>query len=93
MISRNIIFLAFLYFLQGLPYGLQSRFLPLYFRTHGMSLADIGFFKLLLVPWMLKAIWAPLVDHYGNKRQWLGYSMLGLCVACLLGSLTSPSML
>ena len=86
----NVQFLAFLYFLQGLPYGLQSRFLPLYFRTHGMSLSNIGFFKLLLTPWMLKALWAPFVDHYGTKKQWLALSMLGLCITCVLGALTSP---
>lgn len=90
MISRNIALLAFLYFLQGIPYGLQSRFLPLYFRTHGMSLSNIGYLKLLYFPWVSKALWAPLVDHYGTKKIWLSHSMLGLFVTCLLGSLTSP---
>ena len=92
MLNRNVIFLAFLYFLQGLPYGLQSRFLPLYFRSHGMSLSKIGFFKVLLVPWMLKALWAPFVDIYGSKQQWLCYSMVGLFLTCLLGVLTTPEL-
>ncbi|XP_052234810.1 major facilitator superfamily domain-containing protein 3-like [Dreissena polymorpha] len=90
MLSRNICFLSFLYFLQGLPYGLQSRFLPLYFRTHGMSLSHISFFKLLLIPWMLKALWAPFVDRYGTKKLWLAYSMFGLFLTCILGSFTDP---
>ncbi|XP_045180006.2 major facilitator superfamily domain-containing protein 3-like [Mercenaria mercenaria] len=90
MISQNVSFLAFLYFLQGIPYGLQSRFLPLYFRSHGMSLSNIGYFKLLLIPWVSKALWAPLVDHYGTKKIWLSYSMVGLCGTCVLGSFTSP---
>ena len=90
MMSENVFFLAFLYFLQGIPYGLQSRFLPLYFRTHGMSLSNIGYFKLLLIPWVSKALWAPLVDHYGTKKTWLGYSMIGLSCTCILGSFTSP---
>jgi len=93
MISKNISFLAFLYFLQGLPYGLQSRFLPLYFRTHGMSLSNISFFKLLLTPWMLKALWAPFVDKYGTKKAWLSYSMLGLCVTCIFGIFSTPNRL
>lgn len=90
MISPNVSFLAFLYFLQGIPYGLQSRFLPLCFRTHGMSLSNIGYFKLLLIPWVSKALWAPLVDHYGTKKIWLSYSMFGLFGTCILGSFTSP---
>lgn len=91
-ISGNIAFLAFLYFLQGLPYGLQSRFLPIYFRTHGMSLSSVGFFKLLLAPWMCKALWAPLVDHYGTKKLWLIYSMVGLVITCVLGAFATPDL-
>ncbi|KAL3867244.1 hypothetical protein ACJMK2_044460 [Sinanodonta woodiana] len=90
IISPNVAFLAALYFLQGLPYGLQSHFLPLYFRTHGMALSSISLLKLLLTPWMLKALWAPLVDKYGTKRKWLLYSMVGLALSCLMGSCTSP---
>ena len=92
-VSRNIVFLAFLYFLQGLPYGLQSKFLPIYFRTHGMSLSSVGFFKLLLTPWMCKALWAPLVDHYGTKKLWLLYSMIGLVVTCILGAFSTPDLI
>ncbi|XP_063435561.1 major facilitator superfamily domain-containing protein 3-like [Mytilus trossulus] len=87
---KSLLFLAFLYFIQGLPYGLQSRFLPIYFRTHGMSLTDISMFKLLLIPWMCKALWAPFVDTYGTKKLWLTWSMVGLIFTCFLGSFTSP---
>ncbi|KAJ8304853.1 hypothetical protein KUTeg_018436 [Tegillarca granosa] len=93
LFSGNIVFLAYLYFIQGLPYGLQSKFLPVYFRTHGMSLTDIGFFKLLLTPWMCKALWAPLVDRYGTKNKWLIWSMLGLVLTCIMGSFTPPEYL
>ena len=86
----NVIFLGCLYFIQGLPYGLQSRFLPVYFRSHGMSLTDISLFKLLLIPWMLKAFWAPFVDKYGTKKSWLCWSMVGLVFTCLAGACTPP---
>ena len=91
-VSGNIVFLACLYFLQGLPYGLQSRFLPIYFRTHGMSLSNVGFFKLLLAPWMCKALWAPLVDHYGTKKSWLMCSMIGLAITCVFGAFATPDL-
>lgn len=88
--SRNIHLLAFLYFIQGLPYGLQARFLPIYLRTRGMSLTNVGLFKLLLVPWMCKALWAPLVDRIGTKKSWLIWSLMGLVVTCALGSCLEP---
>ena len=87
----HLLVFAYLYFIQGLPYGLQSKFLPVYFRTHGMSLTDISFFKMLLIPWMCKALWAPFVDRYKTKKSWLQYSMLGLVMTCFMGSFTSPT--
>ncbi|XP_050401598.1 major facilitator superfamily domain-containing protein 3 [Patella vulgata] len=84
--SKYLTFLSFLYFVQGIPYGLQSRFLPAYFRTHGMSLTNVGFFKLLLTPWMLKALWAPLVDRHGTKKLWLVWSMVGLMLTCFVAA-------
>jgi MFS family permease len=55
-----------------------------------MSLTDISMFKLLLTPWMLKAIWAPFVDKYGTKKSWLSWSMVGLVLTCLAGAFTPP---
>ena len=57
-----------------------------------MSLSNVGFFKLLLAPWMCKALWAPLVDHYGTKKLWLMYSMAGLAVTCVFGAFASPDL-
>ncbi|XP_064609733.1 major facilitator superfamily domain-containing protein 3-like isoform X2 [Liolophura sinensis] len=88
---RNILLLAFLYFIQGLPYGLQARFLPIYLRTRGMSLTNVGLFKLLLVPWMCKAMWAPLVDRVGTKKSWLMWSLVGLVITCALGACLEPN--
>ena len=86
-ISRSVALLMFLYFIQGLPYGFQARFLPILLRSRGTSLTDLGVYKLLLAPWLCKALWAPLVDHYGTKRRWLLASISGLAGACVLGSL------
>ncbi|XP_041366320.1 major facilitator superfamily domain-containing protein 3-like isoform X2 [Gigantopelta aegis] len=93
LMSSNIAFLAFLYFVQGLPNGLQTRFLPIYFRTHGMSLSKVGFFRLLFLPWMLKALWAPLVDRFGTKKLWLIWSMLGIAGTTFIGSFSGPDRL
>lgn len=82
--------LCYMYFLQGLPYGLQARFLPIYFRVNGMSLSNISFIKILFFPWLCKFLWAPLVDHYGNKSIWLTWSMLGLCITSIIAACFEP---
>jgi MFS transporter, PAT family, beta-lactamase induction signal transducer AmpG len=60
--------LTALYFVQGMPFGFQATALPVYLRSHGVSVATIGFLGLLSLPWMLKVLWAPLVDRYGSAR-------------------------
>lgn len=88
--SSSVVLLTFLYFIQGLPYGLQARFLPVYLRTKGHSLTSLGFFKTLLAPWLCKALWAPLVDKYSTKQKWLQGSIFGLMVVCALTSIVPP---
>lgn len=90
ILSKNILLLTFLYFIQGLPFGFQTNFLPIVLRRHGISLTRLGFFRLLFLPWLCRGLWAPLVDMYGTKHKWLLASILGLVLTCLLGSLGSP---
>ena len=90
ILSKNILLLTFLYFIQGLPYGFQTNFLPVVLRKRGISLTKLGFFRLLFLPWLSRGLWAPLVDMYGTKHKWLLASILGLVLTCLLGSLGSP---
>ncbi len=71
MDARLLGLLACLYFAQGLPSGLLGKALPVLLREHGVSLSAIGFTALLAVPWALKFLWAPLLDRYGTRRQWL----------------------
>ena len=93
LFSSHMVVLLFLYFIQGLPYGLQARFLPVYLRSRGVSLTNIGLFKILLAPWFCKALWAPLVDKYGTKQKWLLGSICGLMVTCAVISFILPDQL
>ena len=93
MPSNELSLLAFLYFIQGLPYGFQAKFLPILLRTEGVSLTNVGLFKFLLAPWLCKALWAPLVDKYRTKRHWLLYSITGLIFTCWFGIFIQPNYL
>ncbi|HKU38748.1 MAG TPA: MFS transporter [Polyangiales bacterium] len=64
----KLLALLALYFAQGLPFGFQAGALPLLLRERGASLQAIGFAAWMSAPWLLKALWAPLVDRYGSAR-------------------------
>ena len=66
-----LLLLGCLYFAQGLPYGFFTQALPVLLREMGLSLKAISATSLLFLPWALKFLWAPAVDHYGTRRQWL----------------------
>src|SRR5256712_11546799 len=68
---RKLLWVALLYFVEGMPFGLVLDNFPVYFRVHGVSLAAIGFLSLLRAPWWAKVFWSPLVDQVGERRQWI----------------------
>ena len=76
-INTKLYLLLFsLYWAQGLPVGFMTHALPVILRAQGVSLAHIGGFGLLMLPWAIKILWAPWVDKYGyNKvghyRSWI----------------------
>lgn len=60
-----------LYFAEGLPYGLVSELMPLYLRSMGVSLTEIGLVSVASLAWTLKFFWSPLVDRWGSYRGWI----------------------
>lgn len=80
---RLFLLLALLYFAQGLPSGLIAKALPALLRDQGVALSLIGFTSALALPWALKFLWAPLIDRYGTRKQWL-LGLNGLSMALML---------
>jgi PAT family beta-lactamase induction signal transducer AmpG len=77
-LRRKLAWVAILYFAEGFPFGIVVDNLPVYFRTHGVSLTEIGLMSLLGMPWTLKVLWAPLVDRFGERRQWIAAVLVTL---------------
>jgi MFS family permease len=69
--THKLVLLGSLYFAQGLPYGFFTQALPVLMREAGMSLKAISATSILFIPWALKFLWAPLVDHVGTRKQWI----------------------
>ena len=87
--AKLYILLFSLYWAQGLPVGFMTHALPVILRAQGVSLAHIGGFGLLMLPWSIKIFWAPWVDRFGHAasghyRSWIVPTQL-LSVAVLLG--------
>ncbi len=80
---HTIILLSSLYLAQGLPYGFFTQALPVLLRDAGYSLKAISATSLLFLPWALKFLWAPFVDHRGTRKMWL----LPLQCAAVVGAL------
>jgi PAT family beta-lactamase induction signal transducer AmpG len=92
-LRSRLAWIAALAFASGFPFGLINEAVPIYLRTHGASLVDIGQLAKLSLPWSLKWLWAPLVDRHGSRRQWIAGSLGGLAVlAFLVGTLDVGSL-
>lgn len=61
--------LSLLYFVQGLPFGFQSKGLKLLLADDkAVPMTAVTLLGLLSLPWSFKPVWAPLVDRYGSAR-------------------------
>ena len=66
------LWVATLYFAQGLPNAIVDLVAPVAMKDLGFSNAVITFVAAwAYLPWVLKALWSPLVDSIGHKRNWI----------------------
>lgn len=70
-LRTKLFWVGALYFAEGFPFGLLVDTLPVYFRLHGVSLAQIGLMSLIGAAWTFKWLWAPAVDRWGRYRTWI----------------------
>ena len=80
----RLVWLAALSFASGFPFGLVNETLPVYLRTHGAGLVEIGLISAVSFPWTFKFIWSPLVDRVGSRRQWIVGCLGGLTLLTLV---------
>jgi PAT family beta-lactamase induction signal transducer AmpG len=82
-LRARLTWIAALAFASGFPFGLVNETVPIYLRTHGASLVEIGQLAKLSLPWSLKWLWAPLVDRHGTRRQWIAGCLAALAALTL----------
>lgn len=60
---KKYILLSGLYISQTLPGHFFNNVFPVIMRNQGASLASIGLLQIVALPWLIKFLWAPLVDR------------------------------
>lgn len=69
--------------------SLISTLLPILMRQENFSLTTIGLLQFIKLPWILKLLWAPLVDKYTSSlksyKRWIWSSEIAyaLCMASI----------
>jgi MFS family permease len=58
-----------LYIAQSIPMSFFSTVVPVIMRQEQYSLESIGLLQLIKLPWILKFLWAPLVDNTASGRR------------------------
>lgn len=81
-----------LYIAQSIPMSFFSTVVPVIMRQEKYSLQSIGLLQLVKLPWILKFLWAPLIDNHSRStrsvKSWivfseLFYALVILCIAML----------
>ncbi len=86
---RRLCVITALGFASGLPFALTDTTLQAWLAVSEVDIETIGLFSLLTMPYVLKFLWAPLLDRYvpplcGRRRGWILTSQL-LTIIILAG--------
>jgi PAT family beta-lactamase induction signal transducer AmpG len=69
----------------GMPLYLLIQLVPAWLRAADVSLAEIGLFALVGLPYTWKFLWAPLMDRIalplGRRRGWMLVAQIGLVLS------------
>jgi PAT family beta-lactamase induction signal transducer AmpG len=81
----------------GFPNQLTESALQAWLKDAGLTNLKIGAISYVALPYLLKPLWAPLVDRYplpflGRRRGWMLVMQLGLAAALALLGLQDPSL-
>ncbi|HEU4525181.1 MAG TPA: MFS transporter [Gemmatimonadales bacterium] len=90
-LRTRLAWLGGLSFASGLPYFFFNETIPLWLAQEGMSLAGIGLATGASMPWVLKFLWAPVVDRLGSRRTWIRACLVLLAAVTVLLAGADPT--
>jgi len=95
--NRRMLICIFTGFSSGLPLFVLYQLVPGWLRSEEVSLAEIGLFSLIGIPYVWKFLWSPLLDRYelpflGRRRGWMLLTQVILLVSIGLFGFVDPSL-
>lgn len=96
LISKRLLAVLLLGFASGLPLALVGTTLQAWFTETNISVVAIGSLSLIGLPYTLKFLWAPLMDHYrfpriGTRKGWILIAQAGLVLSLLVLAHLTPA--
>ena len=96
LFSPKMLVMVLTGFSSGLPLLLTGSTLKFWMREEGLDLSTIGVFGLVGLPYTLKFVWAPLMDHIippflGRRRGWMLLTQIALFGAIASIALLNPA--
>ncbi|MCF3651443.1 MFS transporter [Synoicihabitans lomoniglobus] len=82
-----------LYFAQGIPYVAVMTLAVVMYKNFGISNTDIALYtSWLYLPWVIKPLWAPLIDLWRTKRWWITtlQFLIGTAFALIALTVSAP---
>ncbi len=98
--DRRMLFILFMGFASGLPLLLTLSTLSYWLASVGVDKTAIGLFALVGLPYSIKFLWAPFLDHMripwlsarlGRRRAWALVLQAALAIAVLALGGTDPA--
>jgi PAT family beta-lactamase induction signal transducer AmpG len=89
LLNRRMLICVMTGLASGMPLYLLIQLVPAWLRAADVSLAEIGLFALVGLPYTWKFLWAPLMDRIalplGRRRGWMLVAQIGLvlCIGAL----------
>ncbi|MCK6512382.1 MFS transporter [Myxococcota bacterium] len=81
---------ATLYFAEGWPYILVNTVSVVLLKDLGVSNIWLGLTSFFHLPWVLKMLWSPWIDGYGEKRGWIVWTQVWMALLLMAGALILP---
>ena len=88
--NRRMLLCIYTGLASGMPLYVLLQLVPAWLHDQGVSIADIGLFALIGIPYTWKFLWAPLMDRYvpmklGRRRGWMVFTQC--CLLLSIGSM------
>ncbi|MEO0437599.1 MAG: AmpG family muropeptide MFS transporter [Pseudomonadota bacterium] len=96
VLSKRMLICVFTGFASGMPLYVLLNLVPAWLSESGVSLAAIGLFALVGMPYNWKFLWAPLMDRFvpfqlGKRRSWMLIFQVALILSIGAMGLLDPS--